>query len=253
MIELLDRQSTLKLNKTFTSFIIDVQDAKYNPVHSPYESGTMYFDDSEKPRYVSQDECDKWNKERLSEFNQNKDTADTDTLNDKYIDEVVFTFSEHQIDQYLDKLSNGLDYLTEQLDWKAVIFLLDYPTPWLNQENDYQPVKKALDYIRQIGVSEDFIGGFKVSGQGLKEITKNLFWIIRCNASLPDCYFSGLSTDFSGSICKYGNIHFNFYSRTDRQEIIRAAQDIGLKQIEGSQCLDSFTETGKIEGRRIIV
>lgn len=251
MIELLDRKSILNLNKTFASFILEVQDAKYNPIHNPNEPGEMYVDDSEKPRYVSQEECDKWNKEEQMEFDQNRDKVETEPI--KFIEERVFTFSEAEIDQYLNNLGNGLENLNKQLDWQSTIFLLDYPTPWLSQDNDYEPVKKALDYLKSIGVTDDFTGGFKANGQELKELTMNLFWIVRCNASLPDCYFSGIEKGFVGDVCKHGNIHFHFYSDTDRQEILNETKEIGLKAIEGIHCYDSFSETSKIDGRQIIV
>lgn len=251
MIELLDRNKILHLNKTFASFILEVQDAKYNPIHNPNEPGEMYIDDSEEPRYVSQEECDKWNKEEQLEFDKNSDKIQIDPI--KFIDELIFTFSKTKFDHYLDKLGNGLETLTKQLDWQSIIFLLDYPTPWLSQDNDYEPVKKALDYLRSIGVTDDFTGGFKANGKDLKELTENLFWIVRCNASLPHCYFSGIEKGFVGDVCKHGNIHFHFYSDTDRQEILNETKEIGLKAIEGIHCYDSFSETGKIDGRQIIV
>ena len=50
MIELLERQDIFKLNETFSSFIADVQDAKYNPTldYNKYEPCEMYVDDSEE-------------------------------------------------------------------------------------------------------------------------------------------------------------------------------------------------------------
>lgn len=251
MIELLDRKKILDLNRSFSSFIVEVQDAKYNPVHYPNEAGEMHTDDSAEPRYVSQEECDKWNKEEQLKFDQDRDKVEIEPI--EFIDELVFKFPETDIDQYITELSNGLDYLTRQLAWQATIVLLEYPTPWLSQDNNHEPAKKALDYFREIGVTDDFTGGFKASGQELKELTKNLFWITRCNASLPDCYFTGIEKGFVGAICKHGNVHFHFYSNTVRKDILKETREIGLKALDGMHCYDSFSETSKIDGRRIIL
>jgi hypothetical protein len=251
MIELIDRHSILKLNKTFASFIVDIQNVKYNPINNLYSPGTMFVDDSEKPRYVSQEECDIWNKEREVEFNQRKDKIETVSVKDKYINEIVFRFPTNKADEYVDQIGRGLESFTNKLSWKSIMFLLEYPTLWLDQDNDFAPVKKALDHLRSIGVTKDFAGGFKVSGQELKALTKSLFWIIRYNASLPDCYFSGLDKDFVGNICRYGNAHFYFYSEKLRQEVIEEGERIGAQIISEVGCQDNFEETSKIEGRQI--
>ncbi|MEO7991266.1 MAG: hypothetical protein ABI663_17075 [Chryseolinea sp.] len=251
MIELIDRQSILKLNKIFASFIVDVQNVKYNPINDLYSPGIMFVDDNENPRNVSQEECDIWNNERQIEFDQSKDKIDAVSIKDKYIDEIVFKSPTNKADLYTEQLGRGLESFTNNLHWESTIFLLEYPTPWLSQDNDFEPVKKALDYLRSIGVAKDFIGGFKASGQELKELTKSLFWIIRCNASLPDCYFSGIDEYFVGNICKYGNAHFYFYSEKVRQGIIDESENVGLQIIDAVSCYDNFEETNKIEGRQI--
>ncbi len=159
MIELLDRKSILNLNMASASIILEVQDAKYNPIHNQNELGEMYMDDSEKPRFVSQEKCGKWNKEEQMEFDQIRDKVEVELI--KFIEERVFTFPEAEIEQYLDKLGSGLECLNKQLHWQSTIFLLDYPTPWLSQNNDNELVIKALDYLRSIRVIDDFTGGFK--------------------------------------------------------------------------------------------
>ena len=121
--------------------------------------------------------------------------------------------------------------------------------PWLGQQNDYKPVKKAMDYLKGIGTTDDFAGGFKANGTDLEKLSDNLFWIFRCNASLAYCFFSGIEKDFVGSICQYGNIHFHFYSETEMIQTKNAALDLGMIEIE--KCFENFSETGRIEGRRL--
>ncbi|MCF8255726.1 MAG: hypothetical protein K9J84_14205, partial [Bacteroidia bacterium] len=161
MIEILDRQQIFKLNRTFASFIIDVQDAQYNPTldHNKYEPGEMYVEASDKPRFVSQEVCDKWNAEASEEFLKRKDNIELFSIKGRHAGEMTYALP-HAADiyGYIEKLAETIVVLSDRLNWKAVIFLLDYSTPWLNQNNDYKPVKKAFDYLKGLGVNNNFIG-----------------------------------------------------------------------------------------------
>ncbi len=256
MTELLNRQQIFKLNRTFASFIADVQDTQYNPTldYNKYKPGEMYVDDSDKSRFVSQEECDKWNAEEFEKFLKRKDRVEPFPLKYRHAGEVTYKLSHTaDIDSYIEILADTIVILSDRLNWKAVIFLLDYSTPWLYQDNDYKQVKKALDYLKIIGVDNNFTGGFKANGQDLKELTKNLFWLIRCNAALPSCYFSGVDTGFTADICKHGNIHFHFYSQQDKIEVDKLATELGMTDLENGDCFDNFSATGVIKGRQIIV
>jgi len=249
MIELLNRKEILGLNKTFASFIIDWQEQQFNPAlkHNKYNAGVMYDLALSKPRHYSQEEVDQMNKERLKEYNQKKDNVETISIQEKYAGTIIYKLPYAEINYYAQNLSKSIVTLCEELAWKSVIFLPVYPIPWLEQQNDYKPGKKALDYLKSVGTTDDFTGGFKVNGTDLEKLVKNLFWIFRCNASLPYCFFSGIENDFVGSICKYGNMHFHFYSRSEMIETRNTALDLGMTKIE--QCFENFSKTGRIKGR----
>lgn len=226
MIERLDNRSAIfALNKTFAAFILEVQDATYNPSHD-----------------YNKDENDQWNKDRYEEFLKKKDHFETPPIKDKHTGNIVYQLPHATLEAYLENLSNAVSELSDKLQWKSVIFLLDYPTPWLDQDNDYEPVKKALTYLKRLGVDKKFTGGFSATGPELKKLVKNLFWIIRCNASLPTCYFSGIGTDFAASICQYGNLHFHFYSEKCQLQIKEAAKELGLIEVEDGNCRQNFSE-----------
>jgi hypothetical protein len=63
---------------------------------------------------------------------------------------------------------------------------------------------------------------------------------MRCNAALPCCYFSGIHKDVILSVCKEGNIHFEFYSDKIKQEIDVLAVTLGMEKI--TTCYSNFTE-----------
>ena len=255
MIVLLKRNEILKLNSTFGAFVLENQDAKYNPSldYNKYKPGMMYVENSEKSRYVSQEECDRWNQEAFEKYEQRRDKFDTISLKGKYKGEVIYNFPKAAINDYINNLASGLVELFSTLNWQAVIFLLDYPTPWLSQDNIYTPVKDALNYCRTIGIDDKFNGGVKANGEELKEFLAHLFWIIRCNASLPQCYFSGIDTDFVACICKYGNVHFSFYSEKARLGVEGIAKELGMIELKDGRCISNFTDNDAIGGRQILV
>lgn len=78
-------------------------------------------------------------------------------------------------------------------------------------KTDFDPVVKSQDYWKDIGVTGKFTGAFQLSGEDLAEFIPHLLWIIRCNASLPYCWFSASKLEFVGDIFKYGTIHFRLF------------------------------------------
>ena len=251
MIELLNRQQILNLNKTFASFIIDWQEEQYNPEleNNKSKAGLMYDIVLNKPRYYSQEEVDQMNAERLKEYNRKKDNIETIPIEEKYTGTIIYNLPYAEIDDYAQSLAKSIVILSEKLGWESVIYLPVYRMPWLGQQNDYKPVKRAINYLKSIGTTDDFAGGFKVNGTDLEKLLNNLFWIFRCNASLAYCFFSGIDRNFVGSICQYGNIHFHFYSHAEMIDTKNAAIDLGMIQIE--KCFENFSETGRIRGRRL--
>ena len=255
MIELLDRKNTLRLNKTFASAIVDFQHVQYNP-DSPdniYEPGEMYMDDSDEPRFVSQKECDELNREARREYEIKRDVSDVISIKDNFAGTLIYSAPNSDIDTYELNLANSINKLSAGLKWDSVIVILDYSTPWLSQENDYKPADNALKYLKSLGVDKDFVGGFKISGVQLTEFFQHLFWITRCNASLPYCYFSGVNNRFVATICKYGNVHFDFYSDDEKNEFKKVAEQIGLVRHTDNNCYENFSDTGEIKGRQIII
>jgi hypothetical protein len=120
-------------------------------------------------------------------------------------------------------------------------------TPWLYQENEYLPVKNALDYLSQ-KIDKDFDGGFLLNGKAIIEFIPHLFWLVRCNASLPDFYISYPKSKTVVSICKYGVLHFDFYNHNEKIKILKLMSDLNFKELDN--CYDQI-EFDIFEGRQI--
>lgn len=248
MYYLITRQEVLK-NEVFSSFIASWQ-KRFDPRQDPYMTtpGKYYDRELDIHRYFDHSEIDKINERELAEFLSMKD--DIVVKNFEYYGELIYNLNFSDIFVYAIELGCVMEKLSNSLG-ADLIFILDYGVPWLSQKNDYEPVTKALNYLTKIGTTETFNGAYKLSGDDLAEFVENLFWIIRCNASLPYCWFSTENHAFVGEICKHGNIHFHTYSQTIKDKIQVFAIKESLVVID--DCVEVFLDDGGIRGRQIII
>ncbi|HMU05116.1 MAG TPA: hypothetical protein PJ990_15895 [Saprospiraceae bacterium] len=247
-MSLITRQDAVK-NEVFASFIASWQ-KRFDPREDPYITTPGNYFDSELGihRYFYQMEIDKINDLELAEFLSLKD--EIEVKNFEYYGELIFKLDFSDIFVYAIELGNVMQKFSSSLG-ADLIFILDHGVPWMSQKNDYEPVTKALNYLTKIGTTETFNGAYKLSGDDLAEFVGNLFWIIRCNASLPYCWFSTENHAFVGEICKHGNIHFHTYSQMIKDKIEVFAQKETLVVID--DCVEAFSDDGGISGRQIII
>lgn len=248
-MKLITRKQALK-NEVFASFIGTWQ-KRFDPREAPYMTTPgNYFDwELNKKRYYDQTEIDSIQKKELDEFLDRKD--DVTIKEYEYFGELKYNLDFNDIFIYSIEIGKVLEQLSNALN-SELIFILDYNVPWLSQENDFEPVIKASNYLREIGTNEEFSGAYKLSGDDLAEFVANLFWIIRCNASLPYCWFSTESHYFIGDLCQYGNLHFHTYSEEIKIQLESFAKQNSLIEIDG--CIEGFiSDGGGIEGRQIVI
>jgi len=248
MQNLITRQEALR-NEVFASFIGSWQ-KRLDPRDDPYMVGEgVYYDpELDERRFFTQVEIDKVNERVLDEYLRLKDNVEIKEF--QYYVELRYNLAFMDIFVYSIEVGYTLQKLSSALN-SDIIFILDYSVPWLYQKNDYQPVVDAMNYLRQIGVSEDFVGGFSFRGDELAEFVSHLFWIIRCNAALPLCWFSTDHHKFVGDLCKHGNIHIHTYSEEMKETIENFAKINALIEIE--DCFEAFSDEGGIDGRQTIV
>jgi hypothetical protein len=247
-MKLITRKQALK-NEVFASFI-GIWQERFDPREDPYMTTPgNYFDwELDKERFYDQIEIDSIRKKELEEFLNRRD--DVTIKKYEYFGELKYNLDFKDIFIYSIEIGKILEQLSNALN-SELIFILDYNVPWLSQENDFEPVIKASNYLREIGTNEEFSGAYKLSGDELAEFAANLFWIIRCNASLPYCWFSTESHQFIGDVCKHGNLHFHTYSEEIKKQLESFAKQNSLIEID--DCVEGFTGDGGIEGRQIII
>jgi hypothetical protein len=245
MIKLISREAALS-NVTFANFIYNWQKS-YDPTHDTFMKTEGVYPDSEldKDRFYSQKECDEIRENQIIQYKKSIDQITPKAQNQ--ISEEIFNLRISDTLVYTNELGNLMSKLSKNLN-NNIIFFLELKIPWLYQRNEYKPVKQALNYLRNIGITNEYVGGIMANGEDLKELTTNLFWIIRCNAALPNCWFCDTSSKFVGDLCMHGNLHFHTFDENVKSKLIHFAKSENLKRIR--KCEEEFEDVNEFGGTK---
>jgi len=143
--------------------------------------------------------------------------------------------------------------LIKDIGFESLIFLGDTKIPWRYQLNDYKPVIEALQFLEDNKVGEKFNGALQVDLLLLPTFLIHLFWLTRCNASLPYFYFIDERENIMGNFCKYGNIHINTLNENTYILLEDKLSQSEFSFLEGNNCYNQFSKTSAISGRKIII
>ncbi len=248
MIKLVTREKALE-NNVLASTIYGLQKLN-DPREDDYwgQEGIYYDNNIDKERHFTDDEIAEMKKQELKQFMFYTDRLKPKTI--EFTGSIIYNLEFSDIHLYAVKLGEVFKRLSIFFE-SNIYFILENKTPWLIQKNQLENVKKALEFLEVNGVSEEYCGAISASGDKLAELIENIFWVIRCNANLPICWFSTEGGKFVGNICQYGNIHFETYSLIEINKIKNFANQNNLIQIEN--CQEGFSKNGAIEGREIDV
>ncbi|MCO5273368.1 MAG: hypothetical protein M9900_00440 [Flavobacteriales bacterium] len=216
----------------------------------PYEEGESVILDmnDDKGTVLTKELADKLNEEQNQEFEQNRDSNPfTNPKPLQFIESRLIISSKDNTTEYLNDIANSLENIRLELGETNLMILGVQNTPWLYQENEYLPVKNALNYLSK-KIDKNFDGGFLLNGEAILEFIPHLFWLIRCNASLPYFYISYPKSKTVISICKYGVLHFEFYNQNEKIKILKLMSDLNFKELDN--CEDPI-EFDVFDGRQI--
>jgi len=241
------RKEILEINPAFTKFILDMQ-LSYKP--EPFEVGEIVILELDKDEgtTLTEELANKLNREQNEEFEINRDINPFPNLEELVlIDNRLIISSKDNTTEYLSDIANSIEKIRVELKESNLIVLGVQNTPWLHQENDYLPVNNALNYLKK-RVDSEFNGGFLLKEESLLEFVPHLFWLTRCNASLPYFYMSFPKAKTIITICKYGVLHFEFYEQDEKMKILQILSDLNFKEIDS--CGDPV-EFDNFDQRRI--
>lgn len=237
------RQELLGMNPIFTDHLIRIQRLKYLP-NDPWKAGEeVYLYGDEDVTVLSEEQAEEMNREDREYFLANCDRVPPHKERTTVATSFLAAPGD-DAEQYLEKLGAALGELSNQLG--PLIVLGDWNTPWLSQKNDYPPVAEALQFLaRQI--EETFNGGFVLEGEKVAPFITHLFWLVRCNANLPEFMMTFAKANYVMSICKYGLLHLAFYEEAEADIILSLLQEKGFGLMDNCQDPVQFDDFG---GRR---
>ncbi len=241
------REEILSLNPIFTKFIINMQLARKPDLYVEGESVLLNDDDKEET-VLTKAKADELNEEIIEEFKQKCDVNFFENSSSlKWISRSLLISSKVHASEYLDDISLLFNAIRKEIEADYLMILGGFNIPWLYQNNDYFPVQEALKFLRH-RIDDTFAGGFLLNENELKEFIPHLFWLIRCNASLPEFYISYPNSNTIISICRYGVLHFEFFDEKEKNKILNLSSLMKFKEVE--TCYDPIN-FDEFEGRNL--
>jgi len=165
----------------------------------------------------------------------------------------ILTLISKSFKGHLRILGEALKSLMNELHFEHLIFLGDTKLAWLCQDNDFKPVKEAMDYLTNNKIGKRFNGGIEVSRSEIPTFVKHLCWLTRSNASLPMIYFTDKNQNFIASICKYGNIHFETMNKDTDYALNTLIDKSPFNFLDKNNCYNQHGKTSAINSRKIII
>lgn len=151
-------------------------------------------------------------------------------------------------------MTESLNSFLKSIGCKKIWILGDAKTPWRFQDNDFPPVSAALAYLKKKGVKRSFNGAICVKADQFEVFLPHLIWLTRCNAALPQFYFTSKKQNFIGHICQYGTLHIHYITSKAEKSLSAELLEAGFKSLETAECGIRFPEEENgIEGRQLMI
>lgn len=165
----------------------------------------------------------------------------------------IFTLTSKSFKGHIKVIATELSRWMKEYGSETLIFLGDNELAWLNQENDYKPVKEAQQYLKDNKIGKRFNGAIQVGISELPTFIKHLSWLTRCNAALPYFHFSDEGQNIIGHLCKDGNLHLDTLNEETDQQLRTFIETSKLEYQVGDYCYNQFGKSSVIAGRKTIL
>lgn len=154
------------------------------------------------------------------------------------------------INSFTTVLSNKLKELFQTIHADEVYILSHLKLDLFgNRENQFKPLAKAYEKLEAITGQTSYHEAFLINISELQEFVDILFWLIRCDPSVPEYIFIFAKNEkLELFICKYGNIHLTEIG--SRQLTNERLTTLHWQIIDGEE-YDRFSDDGAIEGRQL--
>ncbi len=164
------------------------------------------------------------------------------------IDENVFYHPEDTLLLYPSLLGNSVATFLESNDIHSFLLTSHTRLSFIGTiETDFLQLKQArqlfLNATDDIGYNE----AYSVDQASFTEVIQALFWIIRCDATIPYVLIQPDQSAYFFSICKYGNLHV-YTPQESKSSLLNDLTACGLLNWRGNE-YERFSSSGAIEER----
>jgi len=161
----------------------------------------------------------------------------------------VLSFPHENIKSFPDALSQKLTALFAELEIKHLVMISHFKMNFVgNLNNTYPPLQVAFKKFEKITGYLDYDEAFTFDTKDLADLIEIAFWIERCDAAGPEfIFFFDQDEKLAFYLCKDGNVHAIEFENEILSDMVLSRT--GWEFVQGS-CVDKFSNTSKIEGRK---
>ena len=161
----------------------------------------------------------------------------------------VLSFPHEDIETFPSALSQKLTTLFAELAVEQLVMISHFKMNFVgNLNNTYPPLQVAFKKFEKITGHVDYDEAFTFDTKDLADLIEIAFWIGRCDAAGPEfIFFFDQDEKLAFYLCKDGNVHAIEFENEILSDMILSRT--GWEFVHGS-CVDKFSNTSKIEGRK---
>lgn len=146
-----------------------------------------------------------------------------------------------------------LQKLLKGMGVDKLVFMDDIDIAWLHRDSDYKPAKEAVEYLVANGISKTFNGGLAAGVEDIPAFLKHLYWLVRTNTLLGYVYGVDEAQRIVVNVCQHGGVHFDTLDEEADKLFHKNLSASGFIFREGNTCFSPWQQTGKIDGRTLVV
>ncbi|MCC6548922.1 MAG: hypothetical protein IT279_02515 [Ignavibacteriaceae bacterium] len=146
---------------------------------------------------------------------------------------LILAHGSRSLNHYPSAVARSFSRLMEMLQINEYFMIAHLPHQLLAKSKmSYPPLAKAYKRLSAISPSDSRQHAFLIRNELSAEVIKSLFWIHRCDQSVPEyVFFAPKDDSFVMSLCKYGNIHFEAFTQARADQIRSLHKKAGLISI----------------------
>ena len=252
-LEFIPRKLAFEHCPQLAQHLMSWQKAMFTPSDDKlYAGDKVYLEgDDETPSVLTQDQADSLNDEHSKYCLEMCDKFEAAPAQKEFHSGVVAELDVSSFEAFIENIGNRLNQLSLELGWDSIMVISNTRTPYLGQENSYQPVKMAFEKLIALGMTRTSTQAVLLNRNTAVEFFGSIFWIVRGNISTPEISFTSKNSHIIGTLCKHGNIHFDCYEKSAAVLLLKALSKANFVKVPNGICEERFSKSSRIEARKL--